>query len=369
MSLSLLTAQYFQQLDPHLLTFPEDNYLLHPTTQETIYNTLFSESHAANDHPLPPPAYRTRVLKRLITKLESLLSNPEEDEINESLLEEYSTLLTLPKPSSIEQAQQLTYITYTAPPEDDPHHSSSQSKERRTILTSESRSAIITAGTTGHRTWEAALHLATYLSTAAGRAHITGKKVLELGAGTGLVSMFCARYLEPEVVVATDRELGLMRQIGDCAGRNGLAGDGDGVFKGWIWEWGRELSRGVGEDDDDTRMKEDGEVDDEKVEFDVALGADLLYGVHHAVLCCIYDIDLVPLLVQTVKSLFEKYAVKEFLISATLRNERTFGAFLNACEESALKVERVPFESPAEEVQTGFFHSTVIPIRTYRITA
>ncbi|GLA17916.1 protein fam86a [Aspergillus niger] len=358
MSLSLLTAQYFQQLDPHLLTFPEDNYLLHPTTQETIYNTLFSESHAANDHPLPPPAYRTRVLKRLITKLESLLSNLEEDEINESLLEEYSTLLTLPKPSSIEQAQQLTYITYTAPPEDNPHHSSPQWNERRTILTSESRSAIITAGTTGHRTWEAALHLATYLSTAAGRAHITGKKVLELGAGTGLVSMFCARYLEPEVVVATDRELGLMRQIGDCARRNGLAGDGDGVFKGWIWEWGRELSRGVGEDDDDTQMKEDGEVDGEKVEFDVALGADL-----------IYDIDLVPLLVQTVKSLFEKYAVKEFLISATLRNERTFGAFLNACETSALKVERVPFESPAEEVQTGFFHSTAIPIRTYRITA
>ncbi|GLA77756.1 protein fam86a [Aspergillus tubingensis] len=365
MSLSLLTAQYFQQLDPHLLTFPEDNHLLHPTTQETIYNTLFSESNAANDHhqPLPPPAYRTRVLKRLITKLESLLSNPEEDEINESLLEEYSTLLTLPKPSSIEQAQQLTYITYTAPPEEDDDHDSETNNKRRTILTSESRSAIITAGTTGHRTWEAALHLATYLSsTAAGKAHIAGKKVLELGAGTGMVSMFCARYLQPEVVVATDRELGLMRQIRDCAGRNGLVGEKDdgGVFKGWIWEWGRELSRGSGEDDDDD--DDDDELqqvgDGEKVEFDVALGADL-----------IYDIDLVPLLVQTVKSLFEKYAVKEFLISATLRNERTFGAFLDACEESALKVERVPFESPAEEHQRGFFHSTVIPIRTYRITA
>ncbi|PWY62778.1 hypothetical protein BO83DRAFT_372173 [Aspergillus eucalypticola CBS 122712] len=361
MSLSLLTAQYFQQLDPHLLTFPEDKHLLHPTTQETIYTTLFSESHAANEQPLPPPAYRTRVLKRLITKLESLLSNPEEDEINESLLEEYSTLLTLPKPSSIEQAQQLTYITYTAPPEegDDDDHDSETNNKRRTILTSESRSAIITAGTTGHRTWEAALHLATYLSsTAAGRAHIAGKKVLELGAGTGMVSMFCARYLQPEVVVATDRELGLMRQIRDCAGRNGLVGEGnDGrVFKGWIWEWGRELSRESGEDDEDDELQQVG--DDVKVEFDVALGADL-----------IYDIDLVPLLVQTVKSLFEKYAVKEFLISATLRNERTFGAFLDACEQSALKVERVPFESPAEEHQRGFFHSTVIPIRTYRITA
>lgn len=101
--------------------------------------------------------------------------------------------------------------------------------------------------------------------------------MLELGAGTGMVSMFCARYLQPEVVVATDRELGLMRQIRDCAGRNGLVGEKDngGVFKGWIWEWGRELSRGSGEDDDvDDELQQVG--DGEKVEFDVALGADLV---------------------------------------------------------------------------------------------
>ena len=101
--------------------------------------------------------------------------------------------------------------------------------------------------------------------------------MLELGAGTGMVSMFCARYLQPEVVVATDRELGLMRQIRDCAGRNGLVGEGNGggVFKGWIWEWGRELSRGSGEDDDDDdELQHVG--DGEKVEFDVALGADLV---------------------------------------------------------------------------------------------
>lgn len=101
--------------------------------------------------------------------------------------------------------------------------------------------------------------------------------MLELGAGTGMVSMFCARYLQPEVVVATDRELGLMRQIRDCAERNGLVGEGNGggVFKGWIWEWGRELCRGSGEDDDDDdELQQVG--DGEKVEFDVALGADLV---------------------------------------------------------------------------------------------
>ncbi|OOF91023.1 hypothetical protein ASPCADRAFT_155808 [Aspergillus carbonarius ITEM 5010] len=344
MALPLLTAQYYQQLEPPLLTLPDDCTLLHSTTQEAIYRALFAEP---SSRPLPPPAYRTRVLKRLITRLESLLSNPEEDEISDNLLETYSTLLCTPKPSSIQQAQQLTYITYTAPT-----ITTANQAEARTILTSESRNAILTAGTTGHRTWEAALHLATYLSaTPEGKALIAGKRVLELGAGTGLVSMLCAKYLGAEMVVATDREVGLMRQIGDCAERNQLERD---RFRGRIWEWGRSMES-CPQDDDGGDQEEEWMTG--KVEFDVALGADL-----------IYDVDLVPLLVQTAKDLFENYRVREFLISATLRNEHTFGAFLKACEDQHLTVERIPFESPAESEQTGFFHSTAIPIQTYRIS-
>lgn len=45
----------------------------------------------------------------------------------------------------------------------------------------------------------------------------------------------------------------------------------------------------------------------------------------------IYDVDLVPLLVSTLRNMFENYQLKEFLISATLRNQDTFKAFLNAC--------------------------------------
>jgi hypothetical protein len=56
--------------------------------------------------------------------------------------------------------------------------------------------------------------------------------------------------------------------------------------------------------------------------FDVALGADL-----------IYDVDLVPLLVSTLRDLFENYHLREFIISATLRNQDTFQTFLNACGE------------------------------------
>lgn len=100
----------------------------------------------------------------------------------------------------------------------------------------------------------------------------------------------------------------------------------------------------------------------------------------------IYDADLVPLLLSTVRDLFENYGVKEFIIAATLRNEDTFNTFLNGCgksmissenwerlginlktETNTFKVERMPFESTSSDEQTGFFHSTSIPIRTYRI--
>lgn len=116
----------------------------------------------------------------------------------------------------------------------------------------------------------------------------------------------------------------------------------------------------------------------------------------------IYDADLVPLLLSTVRDLFDNYGVEQFIISATLRNEDTFRTFMAGCGESinlsiycsfpiptvihsilhrilmtsskamtetnAFSITTLPFESAPSEAQTGFFHSTDIPIRTYRIT-
>lgn len=44
-----------------------------------------------------------------------------------------------------------------------------------------------------------------------------------------------------------------------------------------------------------------------------------------------YDVDVIPLLLTTARDLFENYHVKKFILSATLRNEATFQAFLTAC--------------------------------------
>lgn len=48
----------------------------------------------------------------------------------------------------------------------------------------------------------------------------------------------------------------------------------------------------------------------------------------------IYDKDLIPLLQSTLTTLFERYNLQQFIISATLRNEETFQAFLDACRMS-----------------------------------
>jgi len=168
----------------------------------------------------------------------------------------WSELVAQPKPSALEEAQRLSYIKYTAP-----HSGAGQ--ECRTVITSESRGLILSSGTTGFRTWEAALHLGTFLSTLEGEALVRGKRVIELGAGTGFLSMFCAKHLGVESIVVTDREPSLISSIQDCVARNQLD---PGRIKPAIWEWGNPL--------DDSQF---GDIESGRPrQFDVALGADLV---------------------------------------------------------------------------------------------
>jgi len=92
----------------------------------------------------------------------------------------------------------------------------------------------------------------------------------------------------------------------------------------------------------------------------------------HGVVSCrlqIYDVDLVPPLLATLQDLFGNYGIKDFLLSATLRNPDTFKAFLQACEtEGNFVTHQIGFESPPPESQRGFFHRIDVPIRTYKIT-
>ena len=294
----------------------------------------------------------------------------------------WGNLVTQPKVTALEQARQLSYIKYTAPPQGP----ASGSEPERTVITSESRGLILSGGTTGNRTWEAALHLGSFLASPPGEALVRGKRVIELGAGTGFLSLFCARHLGAKGVLVSDREQALIENIRGCVPFNQNGPDTDPIpIYPAVWGWGTPLER-TGE--------MDVFVEDDKLKFDVALGADLV-GKPSICLCSftdmfqIYDADLVPLLLSTVRDLFENYHVEQFIIAATLRNEATFKTFLTGCGKSRIffeenpryslrqklttketnnfKVETLPFESTPSDNQTGFFHSTSIPIRTYRI--
>lgn len=178
-------------------------------------------------------------------------------------MECWSELLVQPKPSSLQQTQQLVYVKYTAPTQQTSKYSD---PPRRTVVTLESRGLLASSGTTGFRTWEAALHLGTFLATPAGGKLVRGKKVLELGAGSGFLSMFCAKHLGVQRVVATDCRASLLGNIQDCVVRNQLD---PGSVHTAIWEWGTEpqelFSSSSGSDGDG-----------KKGLFDIALGADLV---------------------------------------------------------------------------------------------
>lgn len=173
-------------------------------------------------------------------------------------MDAWSELLVQPEGlTDVERAQQLGFIKYTAP---DPNPDQKGETGTRTIITTESPSVILSSGTTGFRTWEAALHLATYLSldSSAVARYIHGQRVLELGAGTGLLSLFVARYLGAASVLATDCDDGIVARTRECARVNGVGVDGGAGLDARVLFWGEER---------DTDVLGD---------IDTALGADLV---------------------------------------------------------------------------------------------
>lgn len=142
-------------------------------------------------------------------------------------------LMFAPLPDETTAAQQKSWVTYTlVPPKSNlPTHV-------QTVKLLENRSVISGAGTTGLRTWEAALHLGSYLISSPDRTSlVSGKKVLELGAGTGLLAMICATYLNADQVVATDGDEGVIEALKENAACNELKAP---MTMRQLW-WGRAI--------------------------------------------------------------------------------------------------------------------------------
>lgn len=91
---------------------------------------------------------------------------------------------------------------------------------------------------------------------------IRGKNVLELGAGTGFVSILCAKHLGAKHVTSTDGDEGVVEALKENLFLNGL--DDESKVNASVLRWGRGLKGTWVEDEN------------ESWPYDVVLGADIV---------------------------------------------------------------------------------------------
>lgn len=239
-----------------------------------------------------------------------------------------SVLLATPMPPETTSVQQKCYVTY---------HLSSDNH----ITLLENRYLLSAGGTTGLRTWEAALHLGRYLCQK--MDIVKGKRVLELGAGTGYLSILCADHLDAAHVIASDGSDDVINNLPDNLFLNNL--QDSGLITAMDVKWGHAL---VGTEEEKWNGGRP---------VDVVIGADITY-----------DHIVIPSLVATLMDLFDMWPAVAIYIAATQRNEDTFKVFLDVCTQQGLVVEDLEFEVPARCDQDGPFYSDNVAIRICKVS-
>ncbi|KFY40266.1 hypothetical protein V494_03590 [Pseudogymnoascus sp. VKM F-4513 (FW-928)] len=341
--LDLFKRQYLQlQLS---LKYPAKECLKHEEFQQMLYSEIFSEEAMKW---FPPQRYQLRVLKELVKRIEVSITDWEEEQsISDDLMNSFASLLTTTIPPEAVAAQEKSYVTYTLsnllhPASSSP--SSSPKADPPTITILESRNLLGGTGTTGFRTWEASLQLSDFLCSPScpEPLRLKGKSILELGSGTGYLSICCAKYLGAAHVTATDGFDNVMTDLGTNLFLNDL--QDSSLVSTRELKWGHAL---VG-NEDATFL--------ESWSPDTIIGADVTY-----------DAAALPALVATLRDLFELFPKAQVVIASTVRNEETYGKFLGLCEKYRFEFEHLPWDATEPELQKGPFYETVMPVRICRI--
>lgn len=251
-------------------------------------------------------------------------------------MEHMGYLSTIPRQPPSDEAQQMHVHSYFPPLVlDEPGV--------QPILINEARNLLSRGTNVGLRTWEAALHLAWYL-TSQRPDLVKGKNVLELGAGTGFLSLLCAGHLEAAHVVATDglahvcevlqANVDLNRDNDTLSGRDPLE------VRLLDWTDRPEIARVI------ESAKES------STPYELVIGADITY---HP--------DILRPLAELLGLLKDNFPDVVILISATIRSD-TFAQFTRICREDVgFKVVEQHCKIPEGLRYSGFFHSVATEIK------
>lgn len=177
-------------------------------------------------------------------------------------------------------------------------------------VTIKEATSLISNGTTGLCTWEAAIKLAEWAIDH--KRDLQGKEILELGSGVGFAGICIAKACQPSSLFVSDcheKVLELLRQNIEI---NGLSD----VVTVLNLKWGESLE-GLQKNPD------------------YLLASDI-----------IYDDSLFEPLLETVDEIFELNPKCVFMLACTVRNEATLDKFLGLlrCSQRKFQIQETPSE-------------------------
>ncbi|WVN88279.1 uncharacterized protein L203_103482 [Cryptococcus depauperatus CBS 7841] len=351
----ILQRQYFSLYPAYLLAIPKPLLIASPEGQSFLIQCLLGQREQKDENRLedhvddwaarfqPETEYQIKAWKRIMNAIEEGISDDEGECGREWLVDDrlYDHITNLMVSSTTRsegpQTSFRTFLYDTSCPED---------YGRITLLEEQ---IAIQDGTTGLRTWTAALHLGHHIlgnfSSLFPKSCHQKQRFIELGAGSGFVSI-------------------LLSQLGYSV----LATDLGGNSEGDEGELRRPLERlrsniDLNEYANTKPTSQHLDWNDAfKVSDNSAQGLwQEMIGSKSTIVAAdvIYDPSLVSLLVETIDVLLgcpkdELSAI----IAATLRNQDTFDLFLHTCENHALKVENIKLK-PMDPVTPTFWESTL----------
>lgn len=234
--------QFSQRVDFRSLKWPAAEQLCRYTVQESIYNWL---SSSIRDRPWPQ--YDARFLKELAKRIEqAATSSPAGGATGEDddgdLFDPLFDLCAGAVASAVDMndaatqagaAQVDTIVSYSPPFV--PGSTGATGPSTRELYITERPLLLAGSGCTGFRTWEACLHLASVLLRS--DFSLSGKTVLELGAGTGLLGLAAVAWGGAARTIFTDGDVEAVTRLKSLAEMNHVSETTDaGVYR-WGDTW------------------------------------------------------------------------------------------------------------------------------------